>query len=520
MKTLCAITSCWLIGSAMAGAQRLDWKLTDFQPLTSLPWEAEDATVEGVLQQIFRETNNQIRYPVLAEYLRTVPLKDFDRAFDLAIQFEGVQQPDELVSLMLGIWAERDPRQAWERTKALFHLVGLEAGWLGYDSVYRERITVTDEKAIQGSRFWLRRESLLPFAYRVDDSKMSVDERVELLKAFADQWLTIFKSWPREWSHADPAADDETEKRLINVFHTEEEPAGFNASGYWAGFSSEAEFEVCLRRWLVLDPKAMPEILKVIAAKKWQSLDGKTPEHPAVLSTELLLLWAKLDPVGLQIWADTPTPPFEAKAWTAKCILMDRVDSTVRDRWLAQAVEGDEEQVFDRLPELAAWHPELGVSKAIMDGNPELICEVLESASVGPWHGWPENTCHPGLGFLKEFALTNIPAALRSEVVENWIEAVDSLEWWGGVDAAEAARYGMDFLLNTSYTTREDLIAYLPGGGDEGGMMDRTFCALRVWAVTRPDEMKKWIETQEDAGVRQALMKLFDHRWGITPERP
>jgi hypothetical protein len=46
-------------------------------------------------------------------------------------------------------------------------------------------------------------------------------------------------------------------------------------------------------------------------------------------------------------------------------------------------------------------------------------------------------------------------------------------------------------------------------------MIDRTFCALRVWAVVKPDEMKKWIATLDDAEMRKALTWLLEHPWGI-----
>ena len=115
-----------LVSVPGAMAERNPWKPADFEPLTSLPWKKPDATLEGVLDAIFREPDSNIRYPVLAEYLRTVSVAQLGKAFDLCIALEGTQTPDELVDLFLPIWAKRDPKACWKRTKELFRLVGIE----------------------------------------------------------------------------------------------------------------------------------------------------------------------------------------------------------------------------------------------------------------------------------------------------------------------------------------------------------------------------------------------------------
>ncbi len=68
-----AIIAALMFSTATVLAQRLDWKPTDFEPLTDLPWKRPDATLETVIEAIFREPNPAIRYPVLAEYLRIMP---------------------------------------------------------------------------------------------------------------------------------------------------------------------------------------------------------------------------------------------------------------------------------------------------------------------------------------------------------------------------------------------------------------------------------------------------------------
>ena len=162
-----------------AMAERNKLKPTDFEPLTSLPWKKPAATLAGVLDAIFREPNPGVRYPVFAEYLRTIPAGELGKAFDLCINLEGTQNPDDLVDLFLSIWARRDPKACWKRTRELFRVVGIDEYWLGYDSwENRPRITVQDRAAIRASRFWLTRAALLSFPGGVDESALPKSERV------------------------------------------------------------------------------------------------------------------------------------------------------------------------------------------------------------------------------------------------------------------------------------------------------------------------------------------------------
>ena len=106
----CSLIIALLFISTMvnAKAERNNLKPSDFDPLTSLPWKKPGATLEGVLGAIFREPNIGIRYPVLGEYLRTIPLGQLGGAFDMCIDLEGAQTPDYLIEFFLPIWAERD----------------------------------------------------------------------------------------------------------------------------------------------------------------------------------------------------------------------------------------------------------------------------------------------------------------------------------------------------------------------------------------------------------------------------
>jgi hypothetical protein len=88
-------------------------------------------------------------------------------------------------------------------------------------------------------------------------------------------------------------------------------------------------------------------------------------------------------------------------------------------------------------------------------------------------------------------------------------------------DIGEAARYSLDFMLRYDYAPRENLIKLFSGDdkfSSDWDMIDRTFCALRVWAVVRPNEMKTWIATIKDAEMRKALTWLLNNPWGTGPK--
>ena len=96
------------------------------------------------------------------------------------------------------------------------------------------------------------------------------------------------------------------------------------------------------------------------------------------------------------------------------------------------------------------------------------------------------------------------------------------MEQWDSMDVAAAAKFGLAYLIRTDYAPRNGLVRFFSGDniyGGEDGMIDRTFCALRMWAVVRPGEMKEWINTVEDEALRKALFWLVDNPWGKTQER-
>lgn len=499
---LIALTSslfAWLFSTQLAQAQRLSWMPHDFKPLTELPWiNVQPHQVPKVIELIFREPDLDIRRSVLASYLKDeVPLIHFGLAFDTATALEGVQNPDQLISMMLGIWANRDPEAAFERVKQLFDLVGLEEGYLGYDSWQnRDAITVRDAIAIRQSRFWLDRDTLASFPYAADLSGWDGAKKQSLLKAFAQLWFEHFEDWPRERDH-DPNLPD-----LVKVFQhgaAPSEPA--------EGLAAELLFEVAMRKRLAFSPTSAAQFIREIETKSWPTDETRRlPKRAGTVSIEFLLLWSQLDFDGMRKWAESLP---KNQAWTAKCILIRHVDAKTRSQWLKEIPENEQ---ADSLRVLAAWEPGLAMEEALRTQEPEIIAHAFDGCAYG---FRAMNGVHAGLGFLSQFDLSRLPKDSLDEVLGESATAV--MEQWGGIDAGECARFGIRCLKHSPWVDWKEVRQFFSGDdnmADEGGVTDRTFCSLRVWAVTKPDEMKAWIATEPDAELRKALSWLLEHPWG------
>lgn len=505
-------------------AQRLDWKLEDFRPLTELPWdEAGKKPLNEVLTIIFREPDIQIRYPMLAAYLRRIPTEQLGAAFDQCIIMEGCQTPDGLVEFLLCLWAERDPAACWERTRGLFQLIGIEYGWLNYDSwTRRDRIKVRDAQAIQTSRFWLENEScLLGFPIGVEASSLPKEEKVKMHRAFADTWFTAFQSWPGgrpnpeyEYEPGGTAYYREKADELLRAFSST--PQSMRESGRTGtGPDYRASVEMGLRRWLKAEPKAALEILK----KRDELLgefpvDGGTPS-PTEPSTEWLMIWRQVDLSAMTKWVDAREL---GKSLHQRAMLMSWVDERTRTRWLKVAEKDSRKD--DLIGAWAEWNPAPALEAAFATKDVNIALEAANDAAYGPFRVW--NTSHPGLGFIRDFDVCarckSFVADIRDEIYHrDWGTVI--MEQWGGIDAGEAARYGFDFMRKYDYVPRENLIKLFSGDdafSSDADVLDRTFCAMRIWAVTKPDEMRAWIATINDAEMRTALTWLLENPWGAN----
>lgn len=493
---------------ATALAQRNNLQPKDFEPLTSLPWvDNEKATLEQVIDRIFREPNMDVRYPVLGAYLRQLPVKDLRPAFDQAVAREGTQTPNALVYFLLYIWAERDPSTAWEKTRDLFEVVGIEDGWLSFDSWENDPIVVQNRAAIEKSPFWLDRYTLMGLVEGLDDSGAQESGQLRMMKAFADLWFERFKCWPdsraNRWRHY-PGRTTDSFDAVIAAFTGK--PSVEMSPSYSAGSSQESRtvHEVQFRRWLKAHPDGMNKLL----------------DAGVHISPELLVIWHHVNAPALQAWAleAHPEEPLLDVARNVRCMIMPEVSAAQRKTWISQMLHGD----VDNICRLASWWPQLAMESAVLVEDDLELAHLVDSCAYGPWDTQAWNTTHSGFGYLKEHRLEHLPESLRKKLLEGWYSCT-FMELWGDLDIGEAARFGLNLLLTDLKASREDLLTTLRGSDppqSDDGIWDRTFCALRVWAVVRPTEMKKWIATQEGEDLRSALTWLLEHPWGGDKAKP
>lgn len=523
-----------LLCRASVIAQLNYWKPTEREPLTSLPWKDAQLSMDQILEQVFREPNPDIRYPVLSAYLESIPSSELGKAFNIAVVLEGISHPDDLVSLMLRIWARRDPAMAWEKTKALFKLVGFEDGWLQYDGwKTRDPIKVDDLTAIRASSFWLeRRSTLASFPEGVNGSEVPDPERVRLYKRFLELWFEKTSDWPvtiHGIQGADSAYLDSSYwggARVVEAFELPEaQLAEYRPKASLEHFDSssdrqrieEAAFEVVCRRRL----KTHPELAgKIIDSIEYETVPKSMPPStgPFILLPDgFLQLWASVDPSGLQAWAETPPDFMREAVWTAKCILWHRVDAATREHWFDKEIKRADSPI-EAIRELAKWEPEATFEKSIQLKSPEALSNAANAAVYGH-RLW--NFCHAGLRAIESFDFAHVPADVADSLKKAWLPNT-FMEQWGDIDPSSCARFGLKYLLMNNYPKRSELLRFFSGEddwADEGGVLDRTFCALRVWAVFRPDEMREWIKTQQGDDLRQALTWLLEHPWGSAPEK-
>jgi len=360
-----------LVGSILA--ENKAWRPIDFEQLTSLPWKGADEPMENVLETIFREPNIEIRYPVLAAYLRTLPVAQLSRAFDLCIVLEGTQSPDELVAFFLKIWAQRDPRKCWERTRSLFGLV-FEDDWLSYDSwKERPRIVVQNMAAVRASRYRLVPSALQSFPLGADRATLGKSERVRILKEFTDKWFRAFGTWPGYSQPSDPRyKDPERDGELNSAFSMGVDQLRSPTAG--SANNSVILFEIGLRRWLRTEPAAALQVIQRAQETKWPPrFLGQLESRPAGPSTELFVIWATADLPAMIRWADSLEPQQgNSLATRAKGFLMSRIDAATRQRWLAgaKAADPDEEGSSWLMLHWAAWDPKAALDEAVASGNP------------------------------------------------------------------------------------------------------------------------------------------------------
>mgnify|MGYP003575381401 FL=1 len=177
-----------LTAPLLSAAELKPIKPSEFEPLTTVPWDDQQATLRDVLCRLFREPDFEFRYALLAEYLRIIPIEDFSTAFDLCVSLEGRQAPDRLIRMLIRVWAGRDPRACAEKVIDLFHLVGPD-DWLSFERWHEFELIVPNREAVKASQFWIGEHALSSFPFDLERSSLSKEEKLQIMRRFMDRWI-------------------------------------------------------------------------------------------------------------------------------------------------------------------------------------------------------------------------------------------------------------------------------------------------------------------------------------------
>ena len=161
----------------------------------------------------------------------------------------------------------------------------------------------------------------------------------------------------------------------------------------------------------------------------------------------------------------------------------------------------------------AQWDPKPALEFAAK-ARPKLLPSLLVNAVVGPWDGLSANTTHHGLAAVQNFDLSKVPKSINWDLEER---CTALMEHAGELSIGETAKFGYKVLQHLNHVPRKRLLDFFAGKTDglsEDSIIDRTFCALRVWAACKPDEMKAWIATLQDPEMQKALTWLPENPWG------
>jgi hypothetical protein len=516
-------------------AQQWPWRPSDFAPMTELPWTEEGTPLPKVIATIYRDPRPGVRYAVLAEYLRHIPLPGFNEAFTLCTEFEGTQDPGLVVHLILSIWAQRDPEAAWKKAMELLELSVVQGEPSGLERWDGPKLVVANAKALRASKFYLNADCATGFLDGIEerwkrgikDNTPTRARRIEMLKAFYQRYVEICAAPPpRLAERNDPALYDPYQIRhpemVIEMFKckTADLPGKLVATG-----TSIEAAEVAAGRWLAAQPAKATKIIDALYSKKAKILPLGPPmgaeEHEWLrwvnaTSFWFVPLWKRVDQPGMLKWIEAQTKGSDL-LYAAHGVMMSETDAETRKRWIKRVDVHDTPP--DHLPYLlvyhwAVWNPDDAL-KAINVSHDEsavtAVFESLYSEDATPWNLSPWR-----IKFAAELEWEKHPFMVRQI-----LGSVDMMEQWIHVDVGAAAR--LAFKAITAPEAQEQfprakLIEGFAGAEtfstDRDALDEQCFGALRFWAMWKPDEMRAWITTVQGEDMRTALTWLLEHPWG------
>jgi hypothetical protein len=535
------------LGMAAQAAEPL---YLQFRPLASLPWATPGATWEQVIRRLYREPDKTVRSALLDKYLTMVPASDFPRVFDLCLRLEEDDSPDNLLEQLLRAWARKDARAAWAKCNSLYEVIVTQDP-LSVDS-WRTGIFVLNPGAVAASNFWPESDGFADaFSEGVAESALPQHEKdryIALLEARSAAWTaaseaaekkTPFRGKLRDSTYQLPpptpedlaerakqkAEQDELTRKnaarrefLLEILACPPAEIQARLSAAPPELWDEPIVARALIRWMDSDARRGPEIVEYIlkAYDPLGVLRKASKREPVPI--EFLVEWAILDSAGFEELALVKEEQ-NGEMEGGRPGLSKKSQAVVR----AFAYPNDTERFWGRVDDFE------NDEGTIEDKNPALFYW----AQFDPGNALPWIWSHGGLRAYGEAAESSVYSGrmrrcsnvLRAifAMFDNYVVPIPDeqlytiMEEWSGTDAAACARHGVRWNLRTGLFHKKRMIHLWTGYEEpnDAAVDDRHFGSLRIWAMRKPEQVRKWILSEPlDDDVRKALLWLVDHAKG------
>lgn len=478
-----------------------------------LQFPVGDAPPDVMLRWILSPGNKYVLQGSLMEgYLKLLPANQFPEAFHSYSLLHGHQRGWQIASFVEA-WAEKGPQAVWPLVETW---ISRAVDGDHFIDEWSEKIRPpASHTRIEPGTYIPEPNDLSAFKNGLAKASVPGEVKESLEKAYDKAYAIAFPKEPDEEQQVAPAPTEQPT--------TENEPPppevdfnivrgildapvdSFPALLEAAVKRRNEDAIICgLRRWVLLKPSGAPEVIS------W------TKKHAPDHVDKVVEAWAAVLPKEAQTWAlqEVPDDPFKYASQ-----LIPHLNQTQRLELLQRLrPEKDPDAEYDEglSDVLAAWavtEPEKAFAEAMRLGRRPLYSSCAEQVFYQ-------------VSDLAEPRQRVIDAMIRFPVTVNDDYAYMIMEEWGNIDFAEAARYGVDWLIkdveneaDSTYTTKY-LVDIWTGKDSpaDGCMDDRTYGCLRMWAVTDPEGMNAWIETVPNPELRKALEWLRDHAEGFEPK--